>query len=271
MRTKTTTTGALAAAIGLIALLAAAIAPPSAPAAPGDLTPAGAARVAHVIDGDTVRLDNDEEVRLVGIQAPKLSLGRPDVADWPLADRAKAALETLVLGREVRLFHGGRARDRHGRLLAHLYDADGRWIQGAMLSMGLARVYTFRDNVAKVADMLALERAARAAAAGIWSHRFYRVRDSDDLAGDIGSFQLVEGRVLDAASVRGRVYLNFGEDWREDFTVTVAPRDVAVFRRAGLELLELETKSIRVRGWLRSFNGAMIEATHPEQIEVLSP
>lgn len=26
---------------------------------------------------------------------------------------------------------------------------------------------------------------------------------------------------------------------------------------------------LRVRGWLKSFNGPMIEATHPEQIEVL--
>ena len=26
---------------------------------------------------------------------------------------------------------------------------------------------------------------------------------------------------------------------------------------------------VRVRGWLKSFNGPMIEVTHPEQIEIL--
>ena len=31
----------------------------------------------------------------------------------------------------------------------------------------------------------------------------------------------------------------------------------------------LEGKRIRVRGWLRSWNGPQIEASHPEQIELL--
>ena len=33
--------------------------------------------------------------------------------------------------------------------------------------------------------------------------------------------------------------------------------------------VSLQGKRIRVRGWLKSFNGPMINATHPEQIEVL--
>ena len=65
---------------------------------------------------------------------------------------------------------GGRRIDRHGRLLAHLEDSDGRWIQGEMLTAGLARVYSFADNRARVADMLALEKKARAVGAGIWSN-----------------------------------------------------------------------------------------------------
>ena len=54
---------------------------------------------------------------------------------------------------------------RHGRLHAHLYLADGTWLQGEMLSRGLARVYTFDDSRSLVPEMLARERAARAAAA----------------------------------------------------------------------------------------------------------
>ena len=41
------------------------------------------------------------------------------------------------------------------------------------------------------------------------------------------------------------------------------------FRRAGVDPTSLEGRRVRVRGWLQSLNGPMIEVTHPEQIEVL--
>ena len=69
--------------------------------------------------------------------------------------------------------------------------------------------------------------------------------------------------------VRGRGYLNFGENWREDFTVSIAPRDRRRFEAAGIAVEDYEGRLVRVRGWVDSFNGPMIEATHPEQIEVL--
>ncbi len=226
--------------------------------------------VREVVDGDTVILDGGTHVRLVGIQAPKLPLGRPGFRAWPLAEEAKALLQTLTLGRPLRLSYGGRRIDRHGRLLAHLEDREGRWIQGEMLSAGLARVYSFADNRARVGDMLALERKARALALGMWSKSTYRVRRATETPKFIDTFQIVEGRVVSAAVVRRRGYLNFGSDWRRDFTVTVAPRSRRLFDRAGLAIGTYEGKRVRVRGWLKSFNGPMIEATHPEQIELLT-
>jgi hypothetical protein len=77
------------------------------------------------------------------------------------------------------------------------------------------------------------------------------------------------GRVRETAEVRGRIFLNFGEDWREDFTVMIAPKRTDSFEDAGMDLLGLKGRWIRVRGWIESYNGPMIEATHPEQIEVM--
>ena len=81
-----------------------------------ELSPGGSGRVVTVTDGDTVTLDNGVEIRLVGLQAPKLALGRPNFVDWPLADEARRALERLVLGKIVELRFGGRREDRHGRV-----------------------------------------------------------------------------------------------------------------------------------------------------------
>ncbi|MDH3229040.1 MAG: thermonuclease family protein [Alphaproteobacteria bacterium] len=233
------------------------------------LADGGQATVSGIVDGDTVLLADGREVRLVGIQAPKLPLGRRNFLKWPLADRARSALESLTLGRTVFLSYGGQRVDRHGRQLAQLTLDDGSWVQRILLSQGLARVYSFADNRALVAEMLAAERAARQARAGIWDNPFYAIRSPFDLARDIGTFQLVEGLVLDAARVRGMTYLNFGEDWRTDFTVVVRKEFRAAFEEAGFDLLALKGRRVRIRGWLDNWNGPLIAATHPEQIEVL--
>lgn len=243
--------------------------------AAAELEAGGSAAVAEVIDGDTVLLDapvdGARQVRLVGLQAPKLPLGRPGFPAWPLAGDAKSALEMLLLGRRVTLRFGGARRDRHGRHLAHLVTAGGTWAQGEMLRQGMARVYSFPDNRARVAEMLAIEAAARQARRGIWDHPFYAVRVPETAERHVGTFELVEGRVVDAATVGGRTYLNFGDDWRTDFTVTIERKALRLFTGLGMDPLSLKGRTVRARGWIRRFNGAMIEASHPEQIEIPPP
>ena len=75
--------------------------------------------------------------------------------------------------------------------------------------------------------------------------------------------------MLKSAVVKRRGYLNLGVDWRTDFTISIASRDVRRFRAMGRRLEGYEGKLGRVRGWLKSYNGPLIDATHPEQIEVL--
>jgi hypothetical protein len=189
-----------------------------------------------------------------------------------LAAAARERLAALVAGRRVALHTGGRAVDRHGRLLAHLVRAeDGLWVQGALLADGLARVYTFADVRALAADMYALEVAARQARRGLWAQPRFAVLTPETVADRLYGFRVVEGVVHEAAEVRRRVYLNFGADWRTDFTVSVAPGDRARFAEAGLDLLALAGRRVRVRGWVRSYNGPLIDADHPEQVEVLPP
>ena len=231
------------------------------------------AKVTEVIDGDTVVLDDGTEVRIVGTQAPKLPLGRPGYPTWPLAPEAKAKMEELTLRRRVGLGFGGNEWDRNGRRLAHLWRDDGLWVQGTMIETGFARVYGFADNRALLPELLALERKARAASRGIWGNAYYDLlqtseaeRDADDL---VDTFQLVEGRVAEAALVRDRAYLNFGSDWHEDFTAVLQPETVDLFLAEGIDPAVFEGRRVRIRGWIELYNGPMIEVTYPEQIEVL--
>jgi endonuclease YncB( thermonuclease family) len=233
-----------------------------------ELEDGGRHRIAGITDGDTFILEDGREVRLVGIQAPKLALGRPGFKDWPLAHEAKTALAELLAGGEVILRFGETPRDRHGRLLAHAFVGD-TWIQGAMLAAGMARVYSFEDNRALIGEMLARESAAREAKRGIWGVDWYAIRSPGELGGRGDRFELVEGRVLNGASAGGRGYLNFGEDWKTDFTVVISRTARRLFEREGLPMDSYSGRYVRVRGWIEFYNGPMIEVTHPEQIEVL--
>ena len=136
-------------------------------------------------------------------------------------------------------------------------------------SQGMARVYSFSDNRSLVAEMLAIEREVRAARRGIWAHPYYQVRDHSETPRYTDSFQLVEGRIHTVASIRGWTYVNFEEDWRHDFTISVRRGNLKEFLRAGLDPATLKGRRVRVRGWIRWFNGPAIESTHPEQIELL--
>ena len=234
-----------------------------------DLEAGETVEIVSIVDGDTVRLGDGREIRLVGLQAPKLGLGRAQFDDWPLAEEARDRLAAMVLNRPVQMSYGGTRQDRYGRLLAHLHLDDGSWVQARMIAAGAARVYSFADNRACVRALLAFEDDARRDRRGIWAMDYYAIRSVDNLAGLLrleNSFQLVEGRIRDVAVVRGRLFLNFGADWREDFTIMVAPRDLRKFPD---EPEFYAGALVRVRGWLKSYNGPEIIVTHPEQIELM--
>jgi hypothetical protein len=176
-------------------------------------------------------------------------------------------LRALAVGREVTIEPLG--LDRHRRLRAQVRAADGLWLQGVLIRRGLARVLTHPDDRVLAAEMLALEAEARAAGRGVWTHPAWTVRTPATASRFVDSVQLVEGLVVSAERVRNQVFLNFGSDWKSDFTVRIGAAGLRLCRAAGLEPLELAGTRIRVRGWLRVWDGPVIEVTHPEQVERL--
>ncbi len=234
-----------------------------------DLPVAGSALVKQVLSADTLLLADGRVVRLAGIQGPRPGHGRAHA--WPLAAEAKAALDRLVLGRTVTLRAAAFRQDRHDRWVAHLVRDDGLWLEGELLGLGWARVYVASDLKTLGPEMYAQERAAREAQRGLWANRFYAVRSPDGLEHDGDSFQVVEGRVLAVAMARGQIFLDFGPDWRTDFTVFIPRRAAKPFRLAFGDPRQLQGQMVRVRGWVFRHNGPEIELTVPEQLEKVEP
>jgi len=255
-------------------VLAACLAPNAAQAA-CDLKDAGNATIVEILNTESLLLEDGRAIRLVGALAPQTE------TRWAramgLEEKVLNALQSRVLGKKVRLRVGERERDRYGRLLTHVYVESGGdriWVQEVLISAGMAMAYSFADNRSCVRRLQKAEAKAREAGAGLWEQGVFRVRDAADLESmnALGySFQIVEGRVRDVADRSGRVYLNFGEDWRTDFTATIAPSDRGSFEGSKITLTDLEGRFVRVRGWLKQRNGPMIDVSHPEQIELPGP
>ncbi len=248
------------------------------------LFPLGRGTVAEISDGDTVTLADGRIVRLVGIQAPKIALGRRNFAPWPLGQPAREYMEELAMGRDFLLFAGGRRYDRHGRMLAHMAREDDElWLQGEMLRAGLARVYTFADNRALAAEMLALEAAARARRAGIWDHPFYALRRPGEAGRLVGSFQIFRARTGPFRR-RGRSAILHLTERNPPLRMSETTADIeglsAHLTAAALRAMPAARKAalsesgqpLRLRGWVRrDKDGPFIAVTHPEQIEWIGP
>jgi micrococcal nuclease len=127
------------------------------------------ARVARVVDGDTIVLADGERVRYIGMDTPELNngVGKSGRAE-PWAHRAAAANAAWVAGKTVCLLAERSNRDRYGRLLRHVF-CDGVFV-GAQLALdGYARLYTLPPDT-RYAELLArCEAAARRHRLGLWS------------------------------------------------------------------------------------------------------
>src|SRR5579864_3261493 len=106
--------------------------------------PGETAAVREVVDGMDLVLEDGRVARLAGIEAPHPGTAN-DRRAWPLADKAKAALAALVAGKTVELRYAGNRRDRHGRVVVHIF-VGRKWVQGELLRRGLVRVAGTADN-----------------------------------------------------------------------------------------------------------------------------
>jgi endonuclease YncB( thermonuclease family) len=247
--------------LGAAGMFALALSPPAAAEAQRWEGPVA---VAEVLAGDLLRLSDGRAVRLAGIRVPAAE----HAGAQPIAQRARAELIRLLDGQTFRLALAEAAYDRYGRLVAHLERSDGLWLQGALLEQGLAQVQTRPGEAARAAEMLALEQAARAAGRGLWAEPAFMPQDAGALRDGTGRFRIVRGRVLRVAPTESHLYLNFGDDWRVDFTVRVrrAELDDAF---AGADLEGLAGRLVEVRGVVLEAGGPLIELSHPEQMQVL--
>lgn len=235
----------------------------------GSLKKTGTATIVSVIDPYRLNTDDGRIIRLAAIDIPDYHPER----SGEISLMAMRVLDDMLTGKTVTLYQSKNKlaqTNRMGHFTAHLKTENNIWVQGLLLDLGLSRVQTDYELPHLSKEMLALEQKARESKTGLWSYDGFQILTPDTADKYLDSFQIVEGTIHAAAMKNNRVYLNFGENWREDFTVSIPPLHRRKFSKAGLDPLALGKAKVRVRGWLQDYNGPYIEITHPEALEILS-
>ena len=127
----------------------------------------GTWRVIRVVDGDTLVLQNDERVRLIGVDTPETK--HPTKPVEPFGPEASSFTKRAVEGKVVQLRFDREKRDRYQRLLAYVYVGD--WcLNEELIRAGYSECitrYPF-DRSMKARFKLA-EDQAKTSRRGLWS------------------------------------------------------------------------------------------------------
>ena len=136
-------------------------------------------RVVQVYDGDTIRLNNGERIRLIGIDTPEThdnqKLSR-DVArrhsrkavQLQLGQAAAQYANGFLYDKDVRLEFDVEPRDRYKRLLAYVYLMDGTFVNKKIICDGYAYPLTIPPNVRHAEEFKACFDQAREQRRGLW-------------------------------------------------------------------------------------------------------
>lgn len=122
--------------------------------------------VTRVVDGDTIVLDGNEKVRLIGVDTPESVDPRKPVQRFAL--EASAFTKSIALGQRVRLEYDTNHRDRYGRTLAYVYLSDGRMLNREIIREGYGFAYV-KYPFMYMDEFRELEKDARENHRGLWA------------------------------------------------------------------------------------------------------
>jgi len=257
----------------------------SAPAAACQLSATTTSTVVAIADGRTLKLDDNSELRLTSLLAPTPLDSPAAETSRTTEHQAVTTLARLANGKSVGIKAVSKAPDRYGRRLGHAFlrgvattaekvPIVERWLQARIVRAGHARVMPSSQLEADCTQVLLNEEAkAETARLGLWNEALYspkRAEDARRLLNYRGTYQIVEGVIARVSLSRSGAYLNFGRDWKQDFTIRVNRIALARKPLAREALKRLRKQPVRVRGWIEKRNGPLIQVWRLEQIELVS-
>jgi micrococcal nuclease len=158
---------ALAAVVVIVGLLVARFLAGPQPPHPGQPLAEGPYHIRRVVDGDTIIVEPESTVRLIGVNTPETVKPEHPVEPWG-PEAAEFTREFLARG-TARLSFDRERVDRYGRFLAYVW-VDDRMLNEELVRRGLARYepqYRYSETVKR--RFRQAQQEAQREHLGIWS------------------------------------------------------------------------------------------------------
>ena len=227
------------------------------------------ARLAELDERLEAVLDTGTRVRFWGVEVPQ--------EDGKAAAGARERLAGWLGSQPLTVRLLATQPDRWGRIEAHVHaPVPGRQglldVSAALVDAGLARVRIEAGDPACLADLLALERAARGQGLGLWADPRFRPLQATDrsaFAGRSGEWVLVEGRVQSVNDAGFATFLNFGPIRTVDFAVSLRRPLLNALQSSGRPAAFFSGRLVQVRGLLDLRYGPQVDLDNAASLVLL--
>ncbi len=229
--------------------------------------------VQEVIDGDTIKLEDNRTARYIGLDTPETK--RYDLAKgWvedvqPFAKQAEEYNRNLVKGKRVRLEFDKEKKDKYDRLLVYCFVEDA-FINARLLEEGLAMLYSKNPNIKYDNIFVQAFRKAKDNKKGLWADE--EVISADDAKDYIGRIVAVTGRVTNVTSTEKVITLKFGSSKKKSlFSAIIFKGDLFHFTESGISpFKDYNEREVKVFGSIKEYNNKPeIIIRDPCQVELI--
>lgn len=119
----------------------------------------------RVIDGDTIVLEGNEKVRLIGVDTPETV--HPNKPVEHFGKEASEFTKRMVEGKQVRLEYDWQRKDKYNRTLAYVHLKDGTFLNLEIVKQGYGFAYT-KYPFKFLEEFRQAEKEARQNKIGLW-------------------------------------------------------------------------------------------------------
>ncbi len=234
----------------------------------GQLSKLQQVEIKKVIDGDSLLLSTNRQLRLVGVNTPEIK------QQQPLAKEAKQRLSQILNGRAVFLRTVEQSKDRYGRLLGHLFLANGQSVEALLLQEGFGFLVAIPPNIEMTDCLVAARDIAKDLKLGVWAQSEYQVKSSKYVAAEHAGFTRISGKLQDFKQAKEFWWLQL----QGSVVLRIKKQHQTYFDKA--EIVAMLGQEVVVSGWMvdrdqdgkrtnKTYARFMLLLTHPAHIELM--
>lgn len=229
--------------------------------------------VKWVYDGDTLLVtdekgNNKRKIRVIGIDTPEVKHHQQKAQLF--GAKAREALRVLLKDVNYQIFleFDKEKQDRYGRLLAHVYLANGKNISEWLLQQGFAKTLIIPPNVKHVDCYKQAEREAQKQTLRLWKLKSNRIRKAQDLKSRTKGYIRLRAKVIQIKRKKKTLWLYLQSNFKKSLRLQIRKKNWHYFK--GVNFDSLVFKDVIVSGVLKNRKGRRtMTLNHPSQLETV--